>query len=145
MKNGIGMAGGMAGSVVLTALHETIRKTVPGAPRMDLMGVQALAKLLHKSGIPLPDAHRLYAYVLGGDLAGNAAYYGLAGIGNKKSAPLKGAVLGALAGLGAIGLPKPLGLSPAFSTRKPLTVLLTLGIYFAGGIAAGLVMKHLDA
>ena len=44
MKAIYALEGGVAGAAALTLLHETIKKTVPNAPRMDLLAMNALSK-----------------------------------------------------------------------------------------------------
>ena len=44
---------GLAGSVVLTGIHETLRRTSPDAPRMDLLGMQVRKILPLPGNIPL--------------------------------------------------------------------------------------------
>ena len=44
------LAGGLAGACVLTIAHESLRRVVPEAPRMDILGMRAIAKLMEKAG-----------------------------------------------------------------------------------------------
>lgn len=134
---------GLAGSLALTILHETIRKNVALAPRMDLMGEEGLAKVLSAAGIPVPDEPKLFNLTMGGDIVGNAGYYALVAAAPKHPV-VAGAVLGAAAGIGALVLPDKLGLNKEYSNATPKTQFLTLAIYFVGGIVAGAVYKVLD-
>ena len=45
---------GLAGAVVLTVTHQVLQKLVADAPRMDLMGEEALQKIADKTGKKLP-------------------------------------------------------------------------------------------
>lgn len=73
----------------------------------------------------------------------NAAYYSLIGFGKKKSLLLAGAASGLAAGIGAIELTKPMGLSDAPVTRTISTKIMTVAWYTVGGIVAGIVIKSL--
>lgn len=136
------MEGGLAGSVVLTILHEVLKRADPDAPRMDLLGMNALTKILKGADAEVPAEKKLFGITMAGDLVSNALFYGLAGIGGKNQLQ-KGAMLGLAAGLGAVLLPKPLGLYEAPSTRTNKTKALTVALYFTGGLVAAGVMQWL--
>lgn len=130
------MSGG-AGAVVLTLAHEATRRTVPDAPRMDVLGKRALAAGFRAADITPPGEPAMHAVALGGDLVSNAAYYALVGLGGPDGATGRGALLGLAAGIGAVFLPGPLGLGTAPSRRTRQTALMTVGLYTLGGLAAG--------
>ena len=135
--------GGLAGAAALTVLHEAIKKVDPKAPRMDLLGMMALSKIIRGIGKNPPSDDKLYVYTLAGDLLSNAFYYSLAGIGKEKSLLQKGAALGAAAGLGALLLPKPLHLNEAYSNRTPRTQAMTVAYYLIGSLVAAALIKRL--
>lgn len=135
---------GLIGACVLTAIHETVRRFVPDAPRMDVLGKQALALLYRESGHAVPDDDQLHYQALAGDIASNAAYYSLVGVGDPNGAELRGALLGLGAGLGSVFLPKHLGLDNDASTRTPATTAMTIGLYLAGGLAAAAAFRLLE-
>src|SRR5687768_16745140 len=135
---------GLAGAATLTLLHETIRKFDPKAPRMDLLGMQALSKILRSNGKNPPSEGRLYGWSMAGDLVSNAIYYSLAGVGSKKTILQKGIALGIGAGLGAIFLPKKLNLNNRYSDRTPHTQVLTMAYYLIGSIVAAAIMKRME-
>lgn len=153
--------GGVTGATTLTLLQEALHKIDPKAPR---------AALLHKSGIikqwkkHIKSGERkdpkLYIE-LASELIANAAYFGLAGLGKKKNAVLRGGLLGAAAGLGAAFLkndeeelrangmkaidgnvPGSASAATEDSTKKKV---LTIGLYTAGGLLAGIAMKKIKA
>lgn len=134
---------GLAGAVALNALHESAKRIVPNAPRVDLLGEQALAKLLKNFGQTPPSGDRLYLATLAGDLLSNAVYYSAVGASSPGNAVRSGALLGLAAGAGAVGLPGPLGLSEAPTSRSTTTSLLTVGWYVVGGVVAGLTYRLL--
>lgn len=133
---------GLAGSLALTLLHETLRKNVDLAPRMDLMGEEGVTKILSAAGIPVPAEPQLFRLTMGGDIAGNAGYYALVALAPKKPL-IAGAVLGIAAGVGALTLPEKLGLNKEYSNATTKTQVLTMAIYLFGGLVAGTVYKAL--
>ncbi|MEJ8758621.1 hypothetical protein WG947_16520 [Pontibacter sp. H259] len=133
------LAGGFAGACILTIIHESLRRVNPDAPRMDILGMRAIAKLMEKAGATPPDDKTLHDWAMVGDVVSNGLYYSFAGAG--KSAWLRGTLLGALAGIGAITLPGPLGLGEAPSERTPQTKAMAVGLYLLGGVAAALAAR----
>ncbi|MBC5776006.1 hypothetical protein H8S95_18160 [Pontibacter sp. KCTC 32443] len=133
------LAGGLAGACVLTLAHESLRRVVPEAPRMDVLGMRAIAKLMEKGGATPPDDKTLHDWAMVGDVISNGLYYSLAGAG--KNAWLRGTLLGALAGIGAITLPGPLGLGEAPSERTTETKAMAVGLYLLGGLAAAMAAR----
>jgi len=89
---------GLAGAAVLTVIHEIVKKEDSKAPRMDLLGMMALSKMIRAIGKNPPSRKQLYAYTLIGDLLSNALYYSLAGAGKKKRVLQKEVALGLAAG-----------------------------------------------
>ncbi len=138
------LSSGVAGACALTLVHEVLQRSNPEAPRMDLLGMNALAKLLHKVDLPVPKRDKLYALTMAGDLVSNALYYSLAGIGAKNGVLLRGTILGLAAGIGAVVLPKHLGLNNAPSNRTSGTKIMTVGIYLFGGLIAAGLMRLRD-
>lgn len=134
---------GLAGSLALTILHETLRKNVPLAPRMDLMGEEGMAKVLSAIGVPVPSEPQLFNVTMGSDIVGNAGYYALVATTPKHSI-IAGTVLGIAAGVGALTLPEKLGLNKEYSNATKKTQLLTLAIYLFGGLVAGTVYNALE-
>ncbi|WP_018479990.1 hypothetical protein [Pontibacter roseus] len=131
------LAGGLAGAVVLTVAHETLRRFVPQAPRMDVLGMRAIAKTMKKVGKEPPADGDLHTWALVGDVISNSLYYSLAGTG--KGAWLRGGFLGASAGAGALLLPGPMGLGSDPSNRSTETQAMTVGLYLLGGLVAAAV------
>lgn len=132
------VAGGLAGACVVTAVHETMRRVNPDAPRMDVLGMRSISKLMHKADLEPPqDQDKLHTWALVGDVVSNSLYYSLAGTG--KSAWWRGAVLGAAAGAGAVLLPGPLGLGEKPSNKTTETQVLAVGYYLLGGLVAAAV------
>lgn len=144
MKTIAALGGGLAGAAAVTLLNESVKKVVPQAPRMDLLGMNAISKTLRIANAKTPEQRKLFAWALVGDLVTNAIYYSMAGIGKEKNIWLKSSLLGLTAGLGAVLLPKPLGLNEKYSSRTFATALMTVGLYVSGALVTTAVMKLLD-
>lgn len=130
------VAAGLAGAVTVTLLNEGARRVLPHAPRMDVIGERALGQSLRAAGLEPPQGEALYRWTLAADLVSNALYYSLVGVGAPGGAWPRGGALGLAAGLGAVFLPRPLGLGRQPGEQPPLTQLLTASWYLAGGLAA---------
>jgi hypothetical protein len=129
------LATGAAGAATVTLAHEVVRQLAPKAPRMDRVGMAALARVLRRE--------RRRGYTLVGDLAGNALFYAPLALRGRQPV-LSGLALGALAGFGAVMLPPLLGLR---HPRRGVTVrthALTVALYTLGGLAAGATAALLD-
>lgn len=136
------LAAGSVGGLVLTALHETVRRLRPcDAPRLDLLGERGLRKLLAKAGAAQPDESKAYVLTMTGDVVSNALYYSLVGSG--RHSLRRGLLLGVAAGVGGVVLPSPLGLGRGPSNRTPQTQAMTVAWYtVAGAVAAALHKRH---
>ncbi|GAB3534615.1 hypothetical protein GCM10027443_22060 [Pontibacter brevis] len=131
-------AGGLAAACVVTAVHETLRRVVSDAPRMDVLGMRSISELMQKADLEPPqDKDELHTWALAGDIISNSLYYSLAGTG--KDAWWRGAVLGAAAGVGAVLLPGPLGLGEEPSNKTTKTQAMAVGYYLLGGLVAAAV------
>jgi hypothetical protein len=128
------LAAGALGACALTLIHQLLRRAVPHAPRIDVLGMRGIARLSRAMGARAPD--RLHTAALLADIASNAAYYSLVGAAPGHGAAT-GAALGLAAGAGAVLLPGPLGLGTAPTNRTGPTQLLTVALYSVGGVVAG--------
>lgn len=144
MKATTVLAGGLAGAATVTLLHESIRRVVPEAPRMDRLGMQAIKNGLKKAGRKVPKEYELFTIAMAGDLVSNALYYSAAGIGNEKNIWVRSSLLGLAAGLGAVLLPEPLGLNKEHSNKTTATQLMTVGLYVTGALVTTAVIKLLN-
>ena len=137
------LLGGLAGACAITVLHQVIKnKDEEEAPRMDLLGMESITKLLNKAGVEVPNDNKLYYITMAGDIVSNTLYYSLTGVGEKK-VWFKGPLLGLAAGLGAVFLPKPMGLNEKHSNKTKETQLLSVLYYFTGGVISSAVVKLL--
>ncbi|MDB5234661.1 MAG: hypothetical protein JWR44_1654 [Hymenobacter sp.] len=136
------LVAGFAGAVALTVLHETVRRLRPAdAPRMDVLGMRGLRKLLGKADVPQPDEDTLFNLTMAGDVLSNGLYYSLVGSGRHVLG--RGLLLGVAAGVGGVLLPGPLGLGEAPSNRTPQTQAMTVAWYTVGGLVASAVARAL--
>lgn len=145
MKTTAAVAGGLAGTLTVASLHEALRRVTPNAPRMDLLDVALLRKGLTSLNKGVPRQSELERWAVGGELFGDTAYYSLAAAGGKKGVWLRGALLGLVAGVTAVVLPKPLGLPEAPSNKTLGTQLMTIGLYVMGGLAAAATAQIVEA
>ncbi len=111
---------------------------------MDLLGMNALSKILRKFSAKIPERNQLFGWTLAGDIVGNTLYYSLAGAGSKKTSLSKGILLGLTAGLGAVTLPKKIGINDAPSNRTLQTKVMTVAWYIIGGMVTAAVYKVLE-
>ena len=137
------LTAGLAGAVVLTVAHQLLRKVSDDAPRMDLMGEEALDKITDKTGTDIPEENK-YAVTMVGDIASNTLYYALAALGKNKPSVIPGGLLGLAAGVGGVYLPKHLGLSNKYSDRTLKTRIMTMAIYTLGGFVSAKVAAMLS-
>jgi hypothetical protein len=137
--------GGLAGACALTILNETVKKIDKDAPRLDLLGMNAVAKMVKGAGLKnyLLSPDKSMPVSLAGDLISNTLYFGMADAGDKNKTLIKGALLGLGAGVGAIALAKPLGLDEQLSNTPVKTKALTIAWYVAGGLVAAAVINLL--
>lgn len=137
------MGSGLVGACALTVIHESARRVIPEAPRMDVLGKSVAARVFRALDVEVPPSEQLHDITLAGDVISNSLYYSLVGLGGPETATLRGALLGLGAGVGAVLLPEPLGLGSAPSARTNATKAMTVGWYLAGGLAAGLAYSLL--
>lgn len=129
-------AAGLAGAVALNIVHELVRKNADNVPAVNEVGEEALEKVLAKKDVKLSD-EQLYLATLAGDIVSNGLYYAATAT-NKY-----GALSGILAGLGAVELPKYLGLDdrPVASTDRKK--MLTVAYYTLGAAVTSLLFLSL--
>ena len=144
MKTLINLTGGLAGALALNIIHETYKRMDHDAPRVDLVGEEVINEGLESIGAQKLTGDALYTATLGSDLLTNALYFSFMGGGNEKHLIRRGILYGLVAGVGAVQLTKPLGLSDAPVTRTNKTKFLTIAWYMAGGLVSALTIKALS-
>lgn len=134
--------GGLAGAAALTLLNEGAKRVSPNAPRLDLLGQNALAKFMKGNDMLSKTASQVFP--LAGDLISNSLFFGMSRGDSAGSTMVRGALLGLGAGVGAVTLPETLGLEQKFTNKTNETKLMTIGWYLVGGIVAAAVINALD-
>lgn len=136
--------GGLAGACALTLINQGVARLDNEAPRLDLLGMNAAAKLV-KSVRPMsPVVNGLLPVAVAGDLVSNSMYYALAGGESKSSTILKGLLLGLGAGIGAVALPSKLGLNDTPTNLSPRRRIMTVAYYIAGGLIAAATINAME-
>ena len=131
---------GAAGAVALTAVHQAARAVTTDAPRMDVVGMRALARGVSAAGAEAPKTHAgLYGATLAGDLIANSVYFSLA------TTYTRGTVLGIMAGIGALVLPERMGLGVPPKSELLSNQVMTVAWYLVGGLAAAATAQCLAA
>jgi hypothetical protein len=127
---------GLAGAVALTTVHQVALAVTDEAPRMDIVGIRAIASSLRATGANPGTPDRLYPVALAGDIACNSAYYALVATGRRPNVWMRGVLLGLAAGIGALVLPRRLGLGDPPRSHRVANQIMTVAWYLIGGLAA---------
>jgi hypothetical protein len=138
------LASGSVGAFVLTLVHEVTRRVLPEAPRLDILGMRAIAASLRTVGEQPPPEDELFGWAMVGDLAANSVYYSAVGVGSPEGIERRGLLLGLGAGIGAVVVPPLLRLGTRPQARTPVTLVLTVLWYLIGGLVAAAVARRLS-
>jgi hypothetical protein len=144
MKVSAGLTGGLAGTLTVASIHEALKRITPDAPRMDILDMELIRKGLKSMNKEVPGEEELRRWAVGGEFFCDTAYYGLVAMGGKKGVWFRGALLGFVAGVTAVILPKPLGLPEEPSNKTLGTQLMTMGLYLMGGLVAAAITQLVD-
>lgn len=125
---------GLVGAIMLNVVHQLGKKVDKDAPRIDQIGEEAVSKSIRTVGYHPPRGNKLFLATLAGDLIANSIYYSLIGKGKRENLLLRGIIYGAVAGIGALTLTKPMGLDDQPVNRTTKTKALTIGLYILGGV-----------
>lgn len=131
---------GFAGAAALNILHETMRKLDNEAPRLDLIGEQAVKKSAEALNINPPTGNKLYGVTMAGDILTNATYFAAIGMGGKKYMLLRAIGAGVSAGFTALKAPKPLGLNENHVSNTEKRKVLTVTYYVFGALVTAGVL-----
>ena len=131
---------GFAGAAALNILHETMRKLDSEAPRMDLLGEEAVKKSAEALHIDPPTGNKLYGVTLAGDVISNASYFAAIGMGGKKYMLLRAIGAGVSAGITALKAPEPLGLNEKHVGNTEKREVLTVAYYVFGALVTAGVL-----
>ena len=111
---------------------------------MDVIGERALSRSFNALGQRSPRGRRLYRATLAGEILSNSLYYSVVGAAPASRVLRTGLVVGLIAGIGAVLLPPRLGLGNPPGEKYPVTPLLTIAWYTAGGLASAAVTRLLQ-
>ena len=142
MKKSLGS--GFLGALAVTAANQVGKRVMPGAPRLDLLGMRLASQAMRKAQLKPLHGLSLYAVSFIGELISNSLFYALVGLGSTRSAWLRGALLGLSAGLGAVALPEPLGIGKSPTARTRRMRIATVAWYMLGGLIAALMYQKLE-
>lgn len=135
---------GLGGAIVLNLLHESLKKKKMDTPRIDLVGEEALQKTLGYFGTKIENKDTLYKATLASDLISNATYYSM--IGNSiENVWGKAVSLGLVAGIGAVMVPKEIGLDEEPVAKNNQVKAMTVGYYLAGALATAVILTALKS
>jgi hypothetical protein len=137
--------GGLAGAAALTLLNEGAKKLDKDAPKLDLLGMNAVARLMKGQDLMSLTANRLFPTAMAGDLITNSLYFSMADSGDKNKTLIRGTLLGLGAGIGAVALPKTLGMKEEPTARTMKTKILTVAWYVIGGLVAAAAINLLQS
>lgn len=140
---GKAFAAGLAGAVALTGVHQLAKRMTPRAPRMDVVGQRALVRGAEAAGTKLPTQPGLYRMALAGDLLANSAYYSLIACGRDAHIWTRAVALGAAAGVGALALPRHLGLGDPPSSDSAANKIMTVAWYLIGALTTAATAEYL--
>jgi hypothetical protein len=131
---------GFAGAAALNILHETVRKFDPKAPRMDLVGEEAVKKSADALHVDAPTGKSLYGITLAGDVLTNASYFAAIGMGGRKFMLLRAIGAGISAGIAAVKAPKPMGLNEKHVANSDKREIMTVAYYVFGAMVTAGVL-----
>ena len=127
---------GLGGAIALNILHETIRKNFSNVPHINEVGEEALLKITDNTPINITGENNLYAATLVGDVISNGIYYATTATKNDLTS-------GLLVGVGAIALPKKLGLNDEPVAENTQKKLMTVGYYIFGALVTKFIYDRI--
>lgn len=130
------MIAGFAGAIALNILHETIRKNFRNVPHINELGEEALSKITQNSSLQIEGENSLYAATLAGDIISNGLYYATTSTENDLAS-------GLIAGIGAVTLPKKLGLNEKPVAENLQKKAMTVGYYIFGAMVTKFVYNKI--
>lgn len=124
---------GLGGAIALNIVHEIIRKNFHNVPEVNKVGEEALNKALTTIDMKITDKDQLYGATLAGDVLSNGIYYAATATTGFDM------VSGVAAGLGAVLLPKKMGLDDSPVAESNQKKIMTVGYYLFGAVVTKLI------
>lgn len=127
---------GLAGSLVLTGVHQLFKKYCSGSPNLDQVGEEAIKTTLETANVSGTDEEQVYAAAMGGNILSNALLFStLATSTNTSQIISKSLGTGLLGAAGTIGLADQL-LGNNKATNTDQKKWMTAGYYLVGAIVS---------
>lgn len=124
---------GLGGAIALNLLHEIVRKNFDNVPEVNKVGEEALNKALETMDLKISDQDQLYIATLAGDVVSNGVYYAATATSGFNL------VSGVAAGLGAVVLPKNMGLDDSPVAETTQKKVMTVAYYLFGAVVTKLI------
>lgn len=137
------LLGGATGAVALTSIHQAAAKTIPHAPRVDVIGRRVVAGSSRALGMSPPVGQTRQNAALALDLISNSLFYSLLGFSSPRNLWRNATALGLIAGVGALAFPKLFNLGVKPVARTVPTALYTISWYTLGSLATASVLAAL--
>jgi hypothetical protein len=137
------LLGGATGAVALTSIHQAAAKTLPYAPRVDVIGRRVVAGSARALGMSAPVGQTRQNAALALDLLSNSLFYSLLGLSKPRHLWRNATALGLVAGIGAIAFPRLFRLGSKPVARTLPTALYTIAWYTLGSLATASVLAAL--
>lgn len=130
------MIAGFGGAIALNILHEIIRKNFTNVPHINELGEEALLKMTDQTPFTI-SSDKIYAATLAGDILSNGLYYATTATQHNMAS-------GLVAGIGAIALPKHIGLDETPVAANTKRKLMTVGYYVFGAVVTKLIYDRIN-
>lgn len=124
---------GLGGAIALNLLHEIVRNNFDNVPEVNKVGEEALNKALETMDLKISDQDQLYIATLAGDVVSNGVYYAATSTSGFNL------VSGVAAGLGAVVLPKNMGLDDSPVAETTQKKVMTVAYYLFGAVVTKLI------
>lgn len=124
---------GLGGAIALNIVHEIIRNKFDNVPEVNKVGEEALNKALETVDLKITNKDQLYAATLAGDVVSNGLYYAATATSGFNL------VSGLAAGVGAVVLPKNMGLDESPVAETTQKKIMTVGYYLFGAVVTKLI------
>lgn len=153
MKLASAIEGGLAGATTISLIGETLRKLDGRQPGANGLTHKRLKKRFKKAKGKKSKKSTEQYVKLAGDLLGAASVLGFTSLGKRKNAVLRGALLGAAAGLGAVLLDDHAGHNhhqsnghegfqeTMLAKDTTLQKAMEVGLFTIGGMIAGKILQ----
>jgi hypothetical protein len=137
------VAGGFAGALTVTILHQLLSRKYTGLPRPDLPAAQDTLKVaVTRPGGPARLKKPLMAST-GAQLLASTLYFSLAGT-RMKNMFTAGSLGGLMAGVGALSLPRKYHYNGAAVDAGKKHKWVTIALYLAGGLVSAMVIRWME-